>query len=157
MAEKTMTLMFNKGNGHMIGGFPIEDAPTQFLENVRYKTLTYDPDTHAYVGDYATGSIMPIIEDDNTTIDEESLDFNVGEKIQNTYPIYKQLNIIMDVLANNNDIVKTKAFNQMKAMIDDERNQNIARKNTYKESDTPYNFISKEDAERDVLKRLEEE
>ena len=156
MAEKSMTLMFNKSNGILIGGFETEEAPNAFLQNVRYKTIVYDPDTHAYVGDYATGSIQEIPEDDNQTIDEELLDNNVEENILSTYPIYKQLNIIIDVLHNNSDVVKTKEFLQMMQFIEDQREQNNARKEVYKDPNTPYNYVSKDEIASDVLRRLDE-
>ena len=157
MAEKSMTLMFNKTNGVMIGGFETAEAPTNvFLENVRYRTIVYDPETHAYVGDYATGSIQEIPEDDNQTIDEQLLDNNVEENIIAEYPIYKQLNIIIDVLHRNSDVEKTKEFLQMMSFIQDQREQNNARKEVYKDPNTPYNYVSKEEIEADVRKRLDE-
>ncbi len=157
MAEKSMTLMFNKSNGAMIGGFETSETPAQYLEGVRYKTLAYDPETHAYVGDYATGSIQEIPEDDNQYIDEELLDNNVEENIIREYPIYTQLNIIMDVLHNNSDIVKTKEFLQMMSFIEDERAKNAARKEVYKADDSPYNYVSKEDSIADVNTRLDQD
>jgi len=156
MAEKSMTLMFNKSNGILIGGFETTEAPNDFLQNVRYKTLVYDPDTHAYVGDYASGIVMPIPEDDNTTIEEDVLDYNVAENILAEYPIYKQLNIIIDVLHRNSDVEKTKEFLQMMSFIEDQREQNKARKEVYKDPNTPYNYVSKEDIASDVLRRLDE-
>ena len=157
MAEKSMTLMFNKSNGAMIGGFETSETPAQYLEGVRYKTLAYDPETHAYVGDYATGSIQEIPEDDNQYIDEELLDNNVEENIIREYPIYTQLNIIMDVLHNNSDIVKTKEFLQMMSFIEDERAKNAARKEVYKADNSPYNYVSKEDSIADVNTRLDQD
>ena len=153
MAEKSMTLMFNKSNGAMIGGFETSETPSQYLEGVRYKTLAYDPETHAYVGDYATGSIQIIPQDDNTLIDEELLDNNVEENIIREYPIYTQLNIIMDVLHNNSDIVKTKEFLQMMSFIE----ENAARKEVYKADDSPYNYVSKEDSIAEVNTRLDQD
>jgi hypothetical protein len=141
----------------MIGGFETSETPAQYLEGVRYKTLAYDPETHAYVGDYATGSIQEIPEDDNQYIDEELLDNNVEENIIREYPIYTQLNIIMDVLHNNSDIVKTKEFLQMMSFIEDERAKNAARKEVYKADDSPYNYVSKEDSIADVNTRLDQD
>jgi len=155
MANKSMTLMFNKSNGVMIGGFETDQTPSQFLEGVRYKTLSYDPDTHAYVGDYATGGLQPIVDDGNSTIDEELLDQNVQENIILEYPLYTQLNIIMDVLHNNGDIVKTKEFLKMMQFIEDERAKNKARKEVYKDASSPYNYTSKEEAQQEVNKRLD--
>lgn len=156
MAEKSMTLMFNKSNGVMIGGFETSEAPNDFLQNVRYKTIVYDPDTHAYVGDYATGRLAEITPDDNTTIEEDVLDYNVEENILARYPIYKQLNIIIDVLHNNPDVVKSKEFLQMMQFIEDERAKNNARKEVYKDPNTPYNYVSKDEIASDVLRRLDE-
>ena len=157
MAEKSMTLMFNKTNGVMIGGFETAEAPTNvFLENVRYRTIVYDPETHAYVGDYATGSIQEIPEDDNQTIDEQLLDNNVEDNIVAQYPIYKQLNIIIDMLHSDPTIVKSKEFLQMMSFIEDQREQNTARKAVYQDPDTPYNYVSKDEIASDVLKRLDE-
>ena len=39
MAKKLMTLMFNKGNGELIGGYETDNAPKTVFENVRLKTL----------------------------------------------------------------------------------------------------------------------
>ena len=147
--------MFNKSNGVMIGGFEADQAPSQFLEGVRYKTLSYDPDTHAYVGDYATGGIQEIVDNDNSTIDEEILDQNVQENITLEYPLYTQLNIILDVLKNNANIVKSKEFLKMVQFIEDERSKNSARKDVYKDPTSPYNYTSKEEAQREVNQRLD--
>ena len=157
MAEKSMTLMFNKSNGAMIGGFETSETPAQYLEGVRYKTLAYDPETHAYVGDYATGSIQEIPEDNNTLIDEELLDNNVEENIIREYPIYTQLNIIMDVLHSNPNVVKSREFLRMMSFIEDERTKNAARKEVYKADDSPYNYVSKEDSIAEVNTRLDQD
>ena len=100
MAKKLMTLMFNKDNGELIGGYETDNAPKTVFENVRLKTLEYDPDRFYYRGTYEEGGLIAIPSTDDSIIDEEQLDINVGQTIYTRYPAHKQINIIRRALQN---------------------------------------------------------
>lgn len=154
MAEQTITLMFNKNNGELVGGFPTNEAPTITLSDVKFKTLTYDPDVYAWVGTYDKGNLEKIeFDESKQVIDEEELDFNVKENIEASYPLYKQMNIIIEML-NQSSIPNTPAFQEMYDFIDDEREKNKARKEVYKADGTPYEFVDKDSIIDNVKKRL---
>jgi len=155
MAEQSITLMFNSKNGEVIGGFPTNEAPPITLKDVKFKTLSYDPDVYAWVGTYDNGKLEKI-EYDTTkqVIDEEELDQNVKENIEGLYPAYKQMNIIIEML-NQSSIPNTEDFQKMYDFIKDEREKNDARKEVYKAEGTPYEFVDKESIQENVRKRLD--
>ena len=155
MADQSITLMFNSNNGELIGGFPTTEAPQTRLNNVKFKTLTYNPDVYAWVGTYDDGDLKKIEYDPTKqVIDEEELDLNVRENIEGLYPSYKQMNIIIEML-NQSSIPNTEEFQKMYDFIKDEREKNNARKEVYKADGTPYEFIDKESIQQDVRKRLD--
>ena len=159
MAEQNVTLMFNKGNKELIGALP-QGADRSMLNDaeVYLKDVTYDPEVKVWIGPYDTGSLK-VIEDIATTeqiIEEDILDQNVADQINFDYPLYKQLNIIIDML-NQSDIPNTAEFTAMMEYIKDQRDRNNARKDVYKQDGTPYVFVSKEDLTNSVKKRLNQD
>lgn len=157
MAKKLMTLMFNKGNGELIGGYETDNAPKTVFENVRLKTLEYDPDLWYYRGDYETGGLVAVPSTDDSIIDEEQLDINVGQTIYTRYPVHKQINIIRRALQNMWGAGAPKEFLDMCTFIDDEINRNNARKEVYGTPNTPYVYVTKDEIEENVRKRMNDE
>lgn len=149
--------MFNKKNRELIGGFSADEVPPMSFESVVFRTEEYDPEEYCWVGTYDNGKLVKIEQSDNQLIDEELLNANVEQNINIEYPIYKQLNIIMDMLNENKAVSNTKEFTDMINFIKDERARNKARKDVYKQDGTPYIFNSKEDEMKDIRKLLDED
>lgn len=148
--------MFNQGNKRLIGALP-KTANRDLINKseVYLKDLEYDPNVQVWIGTYDTGSLRNIadVETKEQIIEEDILDENVGAIISSEYPLYKQLNIIIDML-DKSDVPNTPEFTAMMEFIKDQRDRNIARKEVYKQDGTPYVFVSKEDLKDSVKKRL---
>lgn len=150
--------MFNASNGSMIGAVP-SGMDTFGLDpnEVKIKLVEYDADTHVYYGDYATGSVKSINELDDAPdaaiIDEEYLNKEIKDDIQHVYPLYRQLNIMMDML-DKSDIPNTEEFTQMMSFIKDQLDKNSARKQAFKSNPSTYKFVSKQDIQKSRRRRL---
>jgi len=142
-----MILMFNKSNGELIGNLP-EGTKVKGLngKEVMTKVVEYDPDTHFYNGTFHDGKVEPMADyvAEVPVIEEDVLDRNVAGNIEGEYPIYKQLNIIIEML-NQSSVPNTAEFTAMYNYIKDERERNSARKEVYKDPSSPYIYVSKED------------
>jgi hypothetical protein len=155
MAVQQITLMFNKKNRELIGGFPANEKPAVPMVGAIFKTLEYDPEIYAWVGTYDNGEITKIeVNQEYPVIDEELLNANVGDNIEAKYPIHKQLNIMMDML-NKSNIENTQEFTDMINFIDDQIKYNKARKEVYKQDDSPYYYVSKENIKTEQNKLLD--
>lgn len=61
MAKQRIRLMFNANNGAVIGAVPSGMSTGGLNPNeVKIKSLEYDPELEVYYGDYETGSIQKI-------------------------------------------------------------------------------------------------
>ena len=156
MAVETKTFLFNKNNGELIGELP-SGAHVKGLDGtqVMTKVVNFDPKTHFWAGGWNGGlqAIADAVVDKNQVIEEDLLDINVADNIGEQYPIFKQLNIIADML-NQSEVPNTPEFTAMMEYINNERERNKARKEVYQQSDTPYTYISKEDIKLMINKRL---
>ena len=147
--------MFNKNNKELIGGFPTNEKPEVPMVGAIFRTESYDPDVYAWVGKYDTGKLTKIeVNQDYPVIDEELLNANVADNIEDRYPVHKQINIMIDML-NNSDIENTQEFTDMLNFINDQRNYNKARKEVYKQDDSPYYFVSKDTIKKEQNKLLD--
>jgi len=144
-------------NGRFIGFTNFK--PTTGL----YKEMPdrFDPVTNVYVGDYETGSLKNISELQPKDYREANVDkkWRVFETEINDatskiiteeagYPLYKQLNNIMDVLYKNKDVIQlTEGFEAMYDKIQDVRANMSSTYESYKEAPKAV-VISKEDERR---------
>ena len=78
----------------------------------------------------------------------------IADNIEDRYPVHKQINIMIDML-NNSDIENTQEFTDMLNFINDQRNYNKARKEVYKQDDSPYYFVSKDTIKKEQNKLLD--
>ena len=128
------------------------------LVNTKYckgKVVSYNPDTHEYIGDYDTGSVQskstaPRI------MEEHSLDRTAGVHIRKKYDYHHQLNHIIDMMsllldASSLTDEQKANFKQMKEYIDEVRGLNDKYKDSY-ENDENWTYKSKEQlsAENDL-------
>ena len=158
MAEQKFQLMFNAKNGALIGAVP-SGVSTFGLDpdEIKIKTVKYDPDVYAYIGNYADGELKKISEVDQApdavVIDEEMLNNELKQDILHAYPIHKQLNIIIDML-NQSSVPNTPEFREMKDFVDDLRAKNKSRKEAFKSNTKSYKFVSKQDIHKSRRRRL---
>ena len=150
--------MFNANNGAVIGAVPSGMSTGGLNPNeVKIKSLEYDPEVEVYFGDYETGSIQKIDDldkaPDAAIIDEEMLNIDVKNDIQHVYPLHRQLNIIMDML-DQSSIPNTPEFTEMREYIKDQIDRNTARKEAFKSNPGSYKFISRQEIQKDRRRRL---
>lgn len=158
MAKQKIRLMFNANNGAVIGAVPSGMSTGGLNPNeVKIKSLEYDPEVEVYFGDYETGSIQKIDDldkaPDAAIIDEEMLNIDVKNDIQHVYPLHRQLNIIMDML-DQSSIPNTPEFTEMREYIKDHIDRNTARKEAFKSNPGSYKFISRQEIQKDRRRRL---
>lgn len=131
-------------NGRFVGYTNFK--PTNGL----YKELpdTFNPVEFVYIGDYKTGGIKQVKElqpkeyreanvDKKWKVFETDLDKRLAEVISRNldYPLYKQLNIIMEVLYLNKDKIElTDSFTEMYNEITEARRNHKLSIETYKEA-----------------------
>jgi len=158
MATNKHRIMFNANNGELIGALPPGTDTFGFDPNqVKIKTVKYDPETEVYIGTYDNGKIEKIKNleknPDAVYIDEEMLNEELKADLVHVYPVHRQLNIIIDML-NNSDIPNTPEFAEMCNFIKDLRDKNKVRKEAFKNNPNSYVFVSKEDIQKNRRKRL---
>ena len=153
--EQPQTIIFNKLTGALVAkmfGDHLELVNTTYCKG---KVITYNPDTHQYVGDYDTGSVMSKSETPRI-MEEHSLDGSAGVQIRKKYDYYHQLNHIIDMMgllldASSLTDEQKANFKQMKEYIDEVRDLNNKYKDSY-ENDNNWTYKTKEQlvAENDL-------
>lgn len=157
MAKEKFKMMFNAKNGALLGHLP-QGMSTFGLDpdEVKVKTVEYDPDTEVFLGTYSEGKVHKITDVDTgkAYIDEEILNAGVADQIAEEYPIHRQLNIIIDMV-NKSDMPNTPEFTKMMKFIQDLREMNKTRKEEYKKGDAYY-YVDRKMSELDRKKRMGE-
>ena len=131
--EQPQTIIFNKLTGALVAkmfGNHLDLVNTTYCKG---KVVTYNPDTHQYVGDYDTGSVKSKSETPRI-MEEHSLDGSAGVQIRKKYDYYHQLNHIIDMMgllldASSLTEEQKANFTSMKEYIDEVREVN----NKYKD------------------------
>ena len=154
--EQPQTVIFNKITGVLVAkmiGDHLDLVNTQYCKG---KLVTYNPDTHEYVGDYDTGSVQS----KSTTkriIEEHSLDRTAGVHIRKKYDYHHQLNHIIDMMsllldASSLTEEQKANFKSMKEYIDEVRDLNNKYKDSYTNDDN-WTYKSKADVASDDDKK----
>jgi hypothetical protein len=146
MAKQQRELLFVKNTGALIGEMtPEMDRSIFNLEKFETKVVEIDTDLGEYWhGDYVTGEIRSRI--DKPIITESLVRYTTNVDILTEYPIHKQLNVLIDLLAQT-DIPKTPEFEAMREFLQASR-QNYAEKvQLYSSNTDAYVWVSKEQEE----------
>ena len=153
--EQPQTVIFNKITGALVAkmfGDHLDLVNTKYCKG---KVVSYNPDTHDYIGDYDTGSVQskstaPRI------MEEHSLDRTAGVHIRKKYDYHHQLNHIIDMMsllldASSLTDEQKANFKQMKEYIDEVRGLNDKYKDSYTNDDN-WTYKTKEQlsAENDL-------
>ena len=155
--EQPQTVIFNKITGALVAkmiGDHLDLVNTKYCKG---KVVSYNPDTHEYVGDFDTGSVQS----KSTTkriIEEHSLDRTAGVHIRKKYDYHHQLNHIIDMMgllldASSLTDEQKANFNQMKEYIDEVRDLNNKYKDSYTNDDN-WTYKTKEDVASDNDKKM---
>jgi len=157
MAKQKLRLMFNASNGALLGHLPPGQTSGGLdPDQVKIKTVEMDIENEIYLGTYEAGEVKRIDElekDAPRYIDEELLNDEIRVRIEEKYPLHKQLNIMIDML-NKSDIPNTPEFTEMMGYLEDLRAMNKERKDVYKSDPTTYALQTKEQAKLSVKQRM---
>ena len=151
MPKNTMELMFNAKTGILLGEKPQGDPNLFDLSKVKFKTVEIDPDGEYYDGDYDTGKIYSA--DEKPVLNESIVNAQIEEEITSTYPIHKQLNILIDMV-NKSDMPNTPEFTAMMEHIKENLEGGKKKKKVYDESDA-YVYVSEAKAIEDAKKAVD--
>ena len=151
------TLIFNKLTGVFVAkmiGSHLDKVNTTYCKG---KVMTFNPETHEYVGNYDSGSVV-----DKSTAprvaSELDLDETAGIHIRKKYNYHHQLNHIIDMMkllldASSLSDEQKASFNSMKEYIDEIRDLN----GKYKDSYTNYpnwTYKTKETVKTEVQNKM---
>ena len=151
------TLIFNKLTGVFVAkmiGSHLDKVNTTYCKG---KVMTFNPETHEYVGNYDSGSVV-----DKSTAprvaSELDLDETAGLHIRKKYNYHHQLNHIIDMMkllldASSLSDEQKASFNSMKEYIDEIRDLNGKYKDSYT-NDPNWTYKTKETVKTEVQNKM---
>ena len=151
------TLIFNKLSGVFVAkmiGSHLDKVNTTYCKG---KVMTFNPETHEYVGNYDSGSVV-----DKSTAprvaSELDLDNTAGIHIRKKYNYHHQLNHIIDMMkllldASSLSDEQKASFNSMKEYIDEIRDLNGKYKDSYT-NDPNWTYKTKETLKTEVQNKM---
>ena len=151
------TLIFNKLTGVFVAkmiGSHLDKVNTTYCKG---KVVTFNPETHEYVGNYDSGSVV-----DKSTAprvaSELDLDNTAGIHIRKKYNYHHQLNHIIDMMkllldASSLSDEQKASFNSMKEYIDEIRDLNGKYKDSYT-NDPNWTYKTKETVKSEVQNKM---
>ena len=151
------TLIFNKLTGVFVAkmiGSHLDKVNTTYCKG---KVVTFNPETHEYVGNYDSGSVV-----DKSTAprvaSELDLDETAGIHIRKKYNYHHQLNHIIDMMkllldASSLSDEQKASFNSMKEYIDEIRDLNGKYKDSYT-NDPNWTYKTKETVKTEVQNKM---
>ena len=155
--EQPQTLIFNKLSGALVAkmiGSHLDKVNTKYCKG---KLETFNPETHEYVGNYDSGSVV-----DKSTAprvaSELDLDNTAGLHIRKKYNYHHQLNHIIDMMkllldASSLSDEQKASFNSMKEYIDEIRDLNGKYKDSYT-NDPNWTYKTKETLKTEVQNKM---
>ena len=151
------TLIFNKLTGVFVAkviGSHLDKVNTTYCKG---KVMTFNPETHEYVGNYDSGSVV-----DKSTAprvaSELDLDNTAGIHIRKKYNYHHQLNHIIDMMkllldASSLSDEQKASFNSMKEYIDEIRDLNSKYKDSYT-NDPNWTYKTKDTVKTEVQNKM---
>lgn len=146
-------VLFNKHSGAL--AFLTDLASIDLIDKThfKYRIIELDETTERFVGTYETGSVQPI-DDLPVEVHEVAIDSACARAIDDVYPVYKQINILTDVVKSLVEKFQDQIppdtlepFQQMQEFIQSRRDLNNNFKNAYSAGED-WNYISKDDANK---------
>ena len=95
--EQPQTLIFNKLTGVLVAKMMGDNLSLVNTKYCKGKVISYNPDTHEYVGNYDSGSVQSKATRPRVA-SEMSLDDTAGLHIRKKYNYHHQLNHIIDMM-----------------------------------------------------------
>jgi hypothetical protein len=147
-------ILFNKHTGLVVGTLEHESMLQKINHNdFTYKIVHLDENEY-YFGDYETGKVYSYTK--KPLVYERDLINETYNNIIASYPLYRQINAIIDVIQANDNIKKTESFEKLVKFLNFHKlklNTKIKYLSADKEA---FNFISNEELINAYKKDLEQ-
>ena len=155
--EQPQTLIFNKLTGVLVAKMMGDNLSLVNTKYCKGKVLSYNPDTHEYVGNYDSGSVQNKATRPRIA-SEMSLDDTAGLHIRKKYNYHHQLNHIIDMMkllldASSLTEEQKASFNAMKEYIDEIRDLNGKYKDSYA-NDPNWNYKTRDEQLQEIDDKL---
>lgn len=155
--DQPQTLIFNKLSGVLVAKMMGDKLSLVNTKYCRGKVLSYNPDTHEYVGNYDSGSVQNKATRPRIA-SEMSLDDTAGLHIRKKYNYHHQLNHVIDMMkllldASSLTEEQKANFNAMKEYIDEIRDLNDKYKDSYA-NDPNWNYKTRDEQLKEIDDKL---
>ena len=155
--EQPQTLIFNKLTGVLVAKMMGDNLSLVNTKYCKGKVLSYNPDTHEYVGNYDSGSVQNKATRPRIA-SEMSLDDTAGLHIRKKYNYHHQLNHVIDMMkllldASSLTDEQKASFNAMKEYIDEIRDLNDKYKDSYA-NDPNWNYKTRDEQLQEIDDKL---
>lgn len=155
--EQPQTLIFNKLTGVLVAKMMGDNLSLVNTKYCKGKVISYNPDTHEYIGNYDSGSVQSKATRPRVA-SEISLDDTAGLHIRKKYNYHHQLNHIIDMMkllldASSLTDEQKANFNAMKEYIDEIRDLNKKYKDSYA-NDPNWDYKTREDVLDEIDDKL---
>ena len=155
--EQPQTLIFNKLTGVLVAKMMGDNLSLVNTKYCKGKVLSYNPDTHEYIGNYDSGSVQNKATRPRIA-SEMSLDDTAGLHIRKKYNYHHQLNHVIDMMkllldASSLTEEQKASFNAMKEYIDEIRDLNGKYKDSYA-NDPNWNYKTREEQLQEIDDKL---
>tara|TARA_B100000287_G_scaffold369029_1_gene365661 strand:- start:282 stop:875 length:594 start_codon:yes stop_codon:yes gene_type:complete len=155
--DQPQTLIFNKLTGVLVAKMMGDNLSLVNTKYCKGKVLSYNPDTHEYVGNYDSGSVQNKATRPRIA-SEMSLDDTAGLHIRKKYNYHHQLNHVIDMMkllldASSLTEEQKASFNAMKEYIDEIRELNGKYKDSYA-NDPNWNYKTREEQLQEIDDKL---
>ena len=155
--DQPQTLIFNKLTGVLVAKMMGDNLSLVNIKYCKGKVISYNPDTHEYIGNYDSGSVQSKATRPRVA-SEMSLDDTAGLHIRKKYNYHHQLNHIIDMMkllldASSLTDEQKANFNSMKEYIDEIRDLNNKYKDSYA-NDPNWDYKTREDVLDEIDDKL---
>jgi len=155
--DQPQTLIFNKLTGVLVAKMMGNNLSLVNTKYCKGKVISYNPDTHEYIGNYDSGSVQSKATRPRVA-SEMSLDDTAGLHIRKKYNYHHQLNHIIDMMkllldASSLTDEQKANFNSMKEYIDEIRDLNNKYKDSYA-NDPNWDYKTREDVLDEIDDKL---
>tara|TARA_B100001989_G_scaffold88433_1_gene61471 strand:- start:1043 stop:1633 length:591 start_codon:yes stop_codon:yes gene_type:complete len=155
--EQPQTLIFNKLTGVLVAKMMGDNLSLVNTKYCKGKVISYNPDTHEYIGNYDSGSVQSKATRPRVA-SEMSLDDTAGLHIRKKYNYHHQLNHIIDMMkllldASSLTDEQKANFNAMKEYIDEIRDLNKKYKDSYA-NDPNWDYKTRQDVLDEIDDKL---
>jgi hypothetical protein len=145
--------IFNKHNGALFAFEPDKEIAYKYnKDNFLIKEITLRPGEY-YFGDYYTGKIYS--EDEKPLVREDEMEEQFYQDILSHYSLIKQISIIVGVLEQNKDLIKTELYNEFVKFLKIKNAKYQQSLEVVSKDKDSFNFVSINDLSELAVKRME--